>query len=332
MNLFTRKYYLNPDTLRVERVRLNRDQKIRFGVICTVGLISLAVLMRHGFERNFPTPRQIIYEKENTVLRSEYASMNSELHEVESQLSELRNRDDLFYRAILSLEPIPSSIREAGTGGSETNIHLRSIREPGMVMDVSDRIRKISNRVDIQSNSLVNVYKEAVTSQQFLACRPSINPISPADPTWLTSSYGYRNDPFTHRRMAHNGIDIAGRIGTDIHATGNGTVITAKMSRYGYGREVKVDHGFGFITIYGHLEDINVRVGQKVKRGEVVGTLGNTGRSTGPHLHYEVRKNGHTVNPMYFFYENLTSDEYTVLASRAIFPGSPYQPVAMSQK
>ena len=125
---------------------------------------------------------------------------------------------------------------------------------------------------------------------------------------------------------------IAGRIGLDIHSTGNGTVITAKMSRYGYGHEVKVDHGFGFITIYGHLEDINVKVGQKVSRGEVVGTLGNTGRSTGPHLHYEVRKNGHTVNPMYFFYENLTSDEYTVLASRAIFPGSPYQPVAMSQK
>ncbi len=332
MNLFTRKYYLNPETLRVERVRLNREQKIRFGVICTVGLISLAVVMRHGFERYYPTPRQIIYEKENTVLRSEYASLNSELHEVESQLSELRNRDDLFYRAILSLEPIPSSIREAGTGGSETNTHLRSIREPGMVMDVSDRIKKISNRVDIQSNSLVNVYKEAVTSQQFLACRPSINPISPADPTWLTSSYGYRKDPFTQRRTAHNGIDIAGRIGLDIHATGDGTVITAKMSRYGYGREVKVDHGFGFITIYGHLEDINVKVGQKVSRGEVVGTLGNTGRSTGPHLHYEVRKNGHTVNPMYFFYENLTSDEYTVLASKAIFPGSPYQPVAMSQK
>ncbi len=332
MNLFTRKYYLNPETLRVERVRLSREQKIRFGVICTFGLIALAVLMRQGFERYYPTPRQIIYEKENTVLRSEYATLNTELHEVESQLLELRNRDDLFYRAILSLEPVPASIREAGTGGSETNTHLRNIREPGMVLNVSQRIEKISNQVKIQSNSLVNVYDEAISNQQFLACKPSINPISPADPTWLTSSYGYRKDPFTNRRTAHNGIDIAGRIGLDIHATGDGTVITAKMSRYGYGREVKVDHGFGFVSIYGHLEDIDVKVGQKVKRGEVVGTLGNSGRSTGPHLHYEVRKNSHTVNPMYFFFENLTPREYTVLATRANLPKGPYQPNAMSQK
>jgi murein DD-endopeptidase MepM/ murein hydrolase activator NlpD len=168
----------------------------------------------------------------------------------------------------------------------------------------------------IQSNSLENVYKEAVNNQNFLAHRPSIHPISPADPTWLTSSYGYRIDPFTHRRAAHHGIDIAGPLGLKVHATGDGKVVRANKGRWGYGHEVQVDHGYGYLTIYAHMEDILVKVGQEVKRGEVVGTLGNTGRSSGPHLHYEVRQHGRTVNPMYFFYENLTSSEYSLLTSR----------------
>lgn len=333
MNLFGRKYYMNPETLQYERVRMTKRQLTRFSVVCAVGLIALAVLFRHGFERYYPTPRQVIYERENQTLRSEYTSLNTELKEVEAQLSELRNRDDRFYRSILSLEPIPSSIREAGTGGSERNSHLRSLRgEPGLVMNVSLRIEDISNKMDIQSTSLETVYKEAISNQEFLACRPSIHPISPADPIWLTSSYGYRKDPFTHRRTAHHGIDLGGPYGLDIHVTGDGTVVKAKMGRYGYGREVMVDHGFGFITIYAHLQDIHVKVGQKLKRGEVVGTLGNTGRSTGPHLHYEVRKNGQTVNPFYFFFENLSAEEYSQLTSRANKSEAPYQPVAMSQK
>ena len=333
MNLFGRKYYLNPETLQYERVKMTKRQLTRFSVVCAVGLIALAILFRHGFERYYPTPRQAMYERENQTLRSEYTSLNTELQEVEAQLSELRNRDDRFYRSILSLEPIPSSIREAGTGGSERNSYLRSLRgEPGLVMNVSKRIADISNKMDIQSTSLEAVYIEAINNQQFLACRPSIHPISPADPIWLTSSYGYRKDPFTHRRTPHHGIDLGGPYGLDIHVTGDGTVVKAKMGRYGYGREVMVDHGFGFITIYAHLQDIHVKVGQKLKRGEVVGTLGNTGRSTGPHLHYEVRKNGHTVNPFYFFFENLTAEEYSLLTSRANQVEAPYQPVAMSQK
>jgi murein DD-endopeptidase MepM/ murein hydrolase activator NlpD len=185
-------------------------------------------------------------------------------------------------------------------------------------MDVSEHLEHISNKALIQSNSLENVYKEAVLNQHFLACKPSINPISPADPTWLTSSYGYRIDPFTHRRAAHQGIDIAGPLGLDIHATGDGKVVRAKKGKWGYGHEVKVDHGYGYVTIYAHMQDILVKVGQEIKRGEIVGTLGNTGRSSGPHLHYEVRKNGRTVNPMYFFYENLTPTEYTLLTSRVV--------------
>lgn len=329
--MIERKYYINPKTLRYERVRLTRRRAARLAGIFAVGIISLAILMRVGFERFYPTPRQIIYQKENNILRSDYVTLNLELLEVETQLADLRTRDDLFYRAILSLDPVPSSIRIAGTGGAVRHKNLMSIKEPGMLLAVANRIDNISNRMQIQSTSLENVYEKALNNQQFLACKPSINPISPADPVWFTSGYGYRNDPFSGRRTAHHGIDLAGRVGIDIHATGAGTVKFAKKNG-GYGNEVVVDHGFGYTSTYAHLDEIKVKKGQKLKRGEVVGTLGSTGRSTGPHLHYEIRKDRKPVNPTYFFYENLSSDEYTLLASRASFSEGPYQSVAMSQK
>jgi murein DD-endopeptidase MepM/ murein hydrolase activator NlpD len=327
-----KKYYINPKTLRYERVRLTRKQWVRYVGLFSFGLISLAVLMRSGFERFFPTPRQIIYQQKNNTLRAEYAALNSELQEVEAELADLRNRDDRFYRAILSLEPYPSTIRTAGTGGAHRNQHLRNLREPGMVLNVSQRIEKITNKAKIQSTSLDKVYKEALEIQEFLACKPSINPLSPADPYWLTSTYGYRKDPFSGRRTAHNGIDLAGPEGLPIHCTGAGTVVYAQMNRHGYGKEVVVDHGFGYTSRYAHLNDIYVERGQKLKRGEVLGTLGNTGKSTGPHLHYEIRKDNRAVNPFYFFYENLTSEEYTLLAARASYPEASYQPLALSQK
>jgi murein DD-endopeptidase MepM/ murein hydrolase activator NlpD len=334
--IIRRKYYLNPETLRYERVTFNSKQRVRFWIIAGTGLILVAALLRFGFERHYPTPRQLLYERENAMLRSEYVALDRELQEVESELAELRNRDDRFYRAILSLEPVSSSIRNAGTGGAQRDLHLSSVRNRGMIMDVSQKIEKISNRVQIQSTSLESVYEEAISNQHFLACKPSINPISSADPYWQTSSYGYRIDPFTHKRAPHFGIDLAGPHGLDVHCTGEGTVKHTGFSRYGYGNEVVVDHGFGYVTRYAHLQDILVEKGQKLKRGQVLGTLGSSGRSTGPHLHYEVQKDGRTVNPMYFFYENLTPVEYTQLASRAnlpdSMPDSMPEPMAMSQK
>jgi len=332
MNPSGRKYFLNPETLRFERVRLSRGQRARLVLGVAIGLVALAVVLRYGFERYYPTPRQVIYEHENARLRTDYMALNSRLQQVDRQLLELRDRDDRFYRAILNLDPVPSSMREAGTGGSEGYAHFAQIREPGLVKDVSEHIDKISSRVLIQSNSLETVYDEAVTNQRFLACKPSINPISPGDPHWLTSSYGYRNDPFTHRRCAHHGIDLAGPYGLDIHATGDGKVIAAHLNRHGYGKEILVDHGFGYVSRYAHLKEIRVKAGQEVKRGEVIGILGSTGRSTGPHLHYEVRKNGRTVNPLYFFYENLTPREYSLLAAKATRTAGPYRPNALTQK
>ncbi|MEN8157732.1 MAG: M23 family metallopeptidase [Bacteroidota bacterium] len=331
-NLVRRKYFLNPETLCYERVRPTRAQRTRIVLVVGLGLISCAVVLRYGFERYNPTPRQLIYEQENRQLREEYADLNINLQQLESQLSELWERDDQLYRSILSLEPLHASYREAGIGGSEPYIRMGANRDPGMVKNVSQRIDKIQSRVKIQSSSLESVYQQAVTNQRLLASKPSINPISSADPYWMTSSYGFRKDPFTGRRMAHHGIDLAGPFGLDIHVAGDGVVLATHISRFGYGNEVLVDHGFGYTSRYAHLQEILVKPGQKLKRGEVLGTMGSTGRSTGPHLHYEVRENGHPVNPLYFFYENLSPEEYNLLASNAIEPEAPYQAYALSQK
>ena len=327
-----KRYYINPETLRYERVSFTRKQFSRYLGLFSIGLISLAVLMRFGFERIYPTPKQIIYQQQNITLRAEYASLKTELQEVEKELIDFRNRDDRFYRAILNLEPYPSTIRIAGTGGAVRNQHLMNLRDPGLVLDVTERIEKINNRAKIQSTSLETDYKQALEAQEFLACKPSINPLSPSDPYWLTSTYGYRKDPFTGLRTPHHGLDMAGPEGLEIHCTGGGTVILAQVSRHGYGKEVVVDHGFGYTTRYAHLKDILVEEGQELKRGEVLGTLGNSGRSTGPHLHYEIRKDDRALNPFYFFFENLSVDEYSLLAARASNHDTPYQPLALSQK
>lgn len=332
MNLFAKRYFFNPETLRVERVRLSRREWVRYSVFFGIGMVALAVFLRYGFEKFSPTPRQIIYEQENTQLRSDYLALNNNLELVESQLSELRNRDASFYRSILSLEPVHSTIRDAGTGGADSYNQFANIRESGLIRSVSHRIDKISSRIMIQSTSLEDVLEEAVSNKEFRASKPSINPISSADPFWITSSYGYRNDPFTGRRTAHHGLDLAGPYGLDIHVSGDGVVVTAKKGRFGYGKEVVVDHGFGYTTRYAHLQEILVKPGQKLKRGQVLGTLGSSGRSTGPHLHYEVNLNGRPMNPMFFFYENLTPDEYTLLASNASSSSDSYQPQAYSQK
>jgi len=283
----------------------------------TIGIILVAIGLRIGFERQFSTPKEILYTKENLKLRTDYMLLNDKLYHVENLLAELGNRDDRIYRSILELEPIPSSIREGGTGGSLRYADIRSINDPELILDIFRMMDKISTKVQIQSNSLDDLYERALESRRLMACKPSIQPISPANHFWLTSSFGNRIDPFTKRRSLHCGIDLAGPYGLEIHATGDGVVEVSEYSRHGYGKEVVINHGFGYKTRYAHLQEIHVKQGEKVYRGQVIGLLGSTGRSTGPHLHYEVHHLNRSENPMYYFYENLSASEFNELALQA---------------
>ncbi len=276
--------------------------------------------MRVGFEQYAKSPRLVYYENKNELLRTEYRVLDKLIQVDEARLAVLERKDDRLYRSILSLDPLAPSIREAGTGGAPRNSTLQSITDPGLVEDVSDKLDEVSMKARIQSISFGDIEELAIENRKLLAHKPSIQPISPKDRYWMTSNYGYRIDPFTKRRTVHHGIDLAGPYGLKIHSTGEGVVLTAHYSRHGYGKEVIIDHGFGYRSRYAHLQRINVEVGDKVKRGQVIGELGSTGRSTGPHLHYEILFNKKAINPLHCFYENITPLEYQIISDRAVQP------------
>ena len=317
MNLIGRKYYINPETLRFEEKKIAPKKRVRNFLLITSGLVLLALGMRVGYEQYAKSPRLVYYENKNEQLRENYEILNSMILDDEAQLTDLKRKDERLYRSIFGMEPLPSS---TGIGGSPRNTGLQSISNNGKLTDVEQNLKDVSIKANIQSSSFDEVERKARENQQFLAHKPSIQPLSPEARYWLTSTYGYRTDPFSKRRTMHHGIDLGGQYGLKIHATGDGVVVTAEHSRYGYGNEVIVDHGFGYKTIYAHMQDILVKKGDHVKRGHVVGTVGNTGKSTGPHLHYEVRLNRKTINPLYCFFEDITSEEYGVIKERALKP------------
>ena len=316
LKMFGRKYRINPETLRYEEVRLTGLQKLLSGVLISVILLGMAVGMRVLYDQHARSPRLVYHQKENKQLREEYQQLKAELQRDEQLLSSFRNKDDKLYRSIFGLDPLPSSIREAGTGGAVMYTSLQSISDPEVVIDVFDKMDKILMKARIQSSSFEDLEDAAIQQNQLLASKPLLQPISPANRYWLTSTFGYRSDPFTKKRRLHRGIDLAGPYGLEIHATGDGVVQEAGFNRYGYGNEVVVDHGFGYTSRYAHLQDILVESGDRVTRGQVIGTLGSSGRSTGPHLHYEIRYFDRPVNPFYHFYEDLDPKEYELIANR----------------
>ncbi len=309
VNIFSRKYRLNPDTLRIEEDKRPVKQRVITGAIICAVVISSAVGMR---------PRLVYYESKNEQLRSEYILLRDELNQDEELLSQLQRKDDRLYRSVFGMDPLPASIRDAGTGGAVMHSSLKSISNPDMVIDVFDKIDKVLSKAMIQSSSFEDLQEAALNNQQLLASKPLIQPISPAESFWLTSTFGTRNDPFTNFRRPHQGIDLAGEYGLKIYATGDGIVKLAEVSKFGYGNEILIDHGFGYTSRYAHLLKLYVKPGDSVKRGQVIGTLGNSGRSTGPHLHYEIHFNDIAINPMYFFFEDLTPEEFEIIANRAL--------------
>jgi murein DD-endopeptidase MepM/ murein hydrolase activator NlpD len=281
-------------------------------------VILFAVSLRFIIDQFIASPKVNYFKNKNSDLRIAYNILEDRIRKSELFLEEVQRRDDRMYRSVLDLEPLPGSFREAGFGGAGT-LYRGMLKPDGIALinNTDTRLEKLSNKVEVQSWSLGDLYIKAKDHQKLLLAKPSMHPISPADSFWMTSTFGYRRDPFSGRRNMHFGIDLAGPVGLKIHATGDGIIVAAENSRNGYGKEVLVDHGFGFMTRYAHLQKITVRNGQKIRRGELLGHLGTSGRSTGPHLHYEVIYRGKNLNPVYFYFENLTGEEYNRIVSLA---------------
>jgi len=316
--MFKEKYIFNPETLRYERNNPPLKKRVADFTLYLLLIIVVAVFLRMGFDSLIQSPKISRFAAQNEMLKSEYRQLNEKIAKAELILQEVQKRDDKVYRSFFDLGPLPSSLRDAGYGGSAIPYGgFASSGRNEMVNSTAFKLEKLSTKAKVQSGYLYDLYIKAQSQQKLIASKPSIQPISPADSFRITSSFGFRWDPFTNQRRMHQGLDLAGEIGLKIYATGDGIVISAEDGKNGYGKEVVIDHGFGYISRYAHLHRIDIVRGKSVKRGEYLGQLGSTGRSTGPHLHYEIIYDNRTVNPRLFYFENLNPLEFNSIIAQS---------------
>ncbi|RKD87774.1 M23 family metallopeptidase [Mangrovibacterium diazotrophicum] len=304
------KYKFNPETLSYVKVEHNFKARLsRLLILFSVSLV-MSVIMVAVFLQFYETPKTKTLKRENQRLATQYDLMFKNLEDVEKVLTDLQERDDNLYRVIFEADPIPNSIRKAGFGGINKYAQLESLDNSELVIKTARKLDIVSKQAYVQSKSYDELVKLAMNKEKMLASIPAVMPVSNKDLKRTASGWGFRIDPVYKIRRFHYGMDFSAPIGTEVYSTGDGVIKEVKTSRSGFGRWIVVDHGFGYETLYGHLNEFNVKVGDKVKRGSVIGYVGNAGKSTGPHLHYEVHKNGKPINPQFYYFKDLTPEEY----------------------
>lgn len=305
------KYYYDPETLSYKRIRNKKRTKVRNALIFLLAaalfgsILSLIIIN----SRLFFTPREVMLAREIKAYETNYEILNRKMELVEQVLADVQERDNNMYRLYFNAPIIPDSVRK---GGFDPNKYkdLEKLGSSKLVANTTKRLDKLRKQLVIQSKSLDEINKLSKEKEKFLASIPAIQPVNNKDLKRMASGYGWRSDPFTKARKFHYGMDFSSPQGTPVYATGDGVVIRADDASSGYGNHIRIDHGYGYVTLYGHLSAYNVRAGQRVKRGDLIGKVGSTGRSEAPHLHYEVMKNGEHINPIHFYYGNLSADEY----------------------
>jgi len=314
------KYRFNKHSLTFDRVQNTLKKRLLvFLSHISTGVVFTAVILLVVY--NFvDSPKEKAQKREIAELQLQYEIMNDQLGKFTTVLKDLQERDDNIYRVIFESEPIPSSIREAGIGGIDRYEKLKGYTNSEIMIETQKKMDKIMGQLYVQSKSLDEVFTMAKNKENMLASIPAIQPVSNKDLTRIGSYFGTRMDPFYKVKKFHEGVDFTAPIGTEIYASGDGLIVKAGRNFGGYGNQVVIDHGYSYSTVYAHLSKILVQEGQRVKRGQVIGYVGNTGKSTAPHLHYEVRKNAIAVNPIYFFYNDITPDQFELMLELSARP------------
>lgn len=311
------KYYYNANTLRYEkletplRVKLLRIFGFIAAALVTAGLISYVAFQFIG------SPKEKILEQQNKALRDNYNELENELRSVQQQMQELEKRDNDVYRAIFEANPIPDSARAKELETKLEIAKVERIKDYQLVSSIANTLNNLSSRIAAQKKSYEQVEELVKNKEQLLSHTPAIQPVSNKDLNRIASGFGYRIDPVYKTTKFHAGLDFSAPQGTPIYATADGAVTTAGSTGNGYGNHVIINHSYGYETLYGHMVRVKVKNGQAVKRGEVIGWVGSTGKSTGPHCHYEVHKNGEKIDPIYFFYNDLTPEQFDLLLKKA---------------
>ena len=265
----------------------------------------------------FQSPKEKSLERELTNLLFQYDILTKKIDNAYQVLENVEQRDNNLYRHYFETNPIPEEQRRAGFGGINRYKKYEGYDNSQLVIESAKRIDILEKAIVVQSKSLDEIATLAKNKEQLLSAIPAIQPIKNSDLTRMASGFGWRRDPFTKARKFHKGMDFTAKRGTPVYASGDGKITRADSRSSGYGKHIRIDHGYGYVSLYAHLNGYNVRRGQKVKRGDVIGFVGSTGRSQAPHLHYEIAKDGRKINPVNFYYGNLTAQEFDLLLKQA---------------
>jgi murein DD-endopeptidase MepM/ murein hydrolase activator NlpD len=304
------KYKFNPESLSFDRVKLGlRALLFRF-LAYFVGSVLVALLYWVIFASFFDSPKEKALKREVEQMTLQYDLIHRDMANIENVLEDLQKTDDNLYRTIFEAEPISSNLRNGGTGGVNRFESLEGYTNSKLVIETAARLEKIRKKVYVQSKSFDDLISLAARKEEMLRSIPAILPISNKDLIRTASGFGLRIHPIYKIIKFHYGMDFTAPRGTDVYASGNGIVAAVITDQRGLGKHVIIDHGFGYTSIYAHLNDFNVRKGQKVQRGDIIGYVGSTGQSVADHLHYEIKLNGQNVDPVNYYFEDLTAAEY----------------------
>jgi murein DD-endopeptidase MepM/ murein hydrolase activator NlpD len=308
------KYKFNTKSLTYERVKVGFKERLwRFSSYLATGLVfaTLTIIIS---KKVLPSPAEKKQNREIEALTIQYELLQKKMTVLEEVLADMEERDDNIYRAVFEAEPLPKTIRNAGFGGSNKYAEFDKYDNGGLIASASERLDRIAKKMYIQTKSFDEVVKLAKSKEQLINSIPAIMPINKKDLSHaVTSGFGWRTHPIYKTPEFHPGMDFTALQGTPIYATGDGFIERADNTAQGYGNHVVINHGFGYQTLYAHMSRIRCKVGQKVKRGELIGYVGSTGLSTAPHVHYEVIKNGEKTNPINFYYNDLSPEQYQQL-------------------
>ena len=313
------KYLFNPKSLTIERVRVTLKDKLkRLMWVVSSGTVFAAVLLVVAY--NFlDSPKEKMLNRELEQYKFQYNIMNKRIAGVQKVLTDLQQRDDNVYRAIFEAEPISPEDRKAGFGGSERYSNLEGLNNSEVIINTAKKLDEITSQLVVQSKSFDQVFHLVKNKQKMLACIPAIQPLTHQSMHGIGSHFGYRIDPFYKVTKYHSGIDFSASTGTRVYATGDGVINQAGWDG-GYGNMIVISHGYSYTTAYAHLSRIDVKNGQSIKRGQEIGLVGSTGKSTASHLHYEVRKGGTAINPINYFFNDITPAEYDLMIRLSQLP------------
>ncbi|WP_340077862.1 M23 family metallopeptidase [Leptobacterium sp. I13] len=309
------KYYYDSDTLSYRKIEPKKGRRLKNIVLFMIGsmlsgFIGLFLLLNTSL---IDTPKELSQERELKNYEFQFEILNKKLAQIEEVLANIEDRDNNLYRLYFEANPIPNAQRRAGFGGVNRYKSLDGFNNSDVIINTTKRIETLQKQLVIQSKSLDEITKLATEKEKLLVAIPAIQPVNNEDLSRMASGYGWRSDPFTKARKFHWGMDFTAPRGTPVYASGDGVVKRADNRSAGYGRHIRIDHGYGYVSLYAHLSKYNVRRGQKVKRGDLIGFVGSTGRSQAPHLHYEIFKDGNRINPINFYYGSLTAEEFEAM-------------------